>query len=131
MTTLELLETYPKAAQVVNTWFLEKMLESIKTSSVPEEFKEIARQQGIDNDRIASIVEGNPRSLFNVFDENQIYINIDVFVNTDKSAKFNWSINLGNAEGHYRKNASELYQLRTEAEKDAVIKAFEMLNEKL
>ena len=132
MTTLELLETYPKAAVKVREWFLEKMLDNLKKDDgVPEAFKELVRQQSIDGERIAKILGGNPRALFDVFDANQVYINVDVFVNTDRSAKFNWSINLGNAEGYYRKKDSDLYASRTEAEKEAVNKAFEILNDKL
>ena len=132
MTTLELLEKYPKAAVKVREWFLEKMLDNLKKDDgVPEDFKELVRQQGIDDERVAKILGGNPRALFDVFDQSQVYINIDVFVNEDRSAKFNWSINLGNAEGYYRKKDSDLYASRKEAEKDAVTKAFQMLNDKL
>lgn len=132
MTTLELLEKYPKAAVKVREWFLEKMLDNLKKDDgVPEEFKDYVRQQGIDDERVAKILGANPRTLFDVFDANQVYINVDVFVNTDRSAKFNWSINLGNAEGYYRKKDSDLYASRTEAEKEAVNKAFEILNDKL
>jgi len=131
MNTLELLNTYPKAATVVKQWFLGKMLDSLKDDTLPKDFKEYVRQQGIDDERVAKILGANPRTMFDVFDANKVYINIDIFVNEDRSAKFNWSINTGNAEGHYRKSGSDLYQSRTEAEKDAVTKAFEMLNNKL
>ena len=124
MTILELLETYPKAADKVKTWFTEKMIESFKDQSVPEEMKDFMRQQGIDNERLAKIVEGNPRSLFDVFDTNQLYIKIDMFVREDGSAKFTWSVNAG--EG-----GTGFYPSRIEAEKDSVAKAFEMLNKKL
>lgn len=119
-----MLETYPRAAEIVRTWFLEKMIESMKDQSVPDNFKEFMRQQGIDNERVAKIVESNPRSLFNVFDENQLYIKIDVFIKEDGTAKFTWSVNAG--EG-----GTGFYTSRTEAEKEAVTKAFEMLNKKL
>ena len=124
MTIQEMLETHPKAAEKVQAWFLNKMIESMKDQSVPDEFKEMMRQQGIDNERIAKIVEANPRSLFDVFDENQLYIKIDIFVKEDGSAKFGWSVNA-------EQSSSSLRASRTEAEKEAVAKAFEMLNKKL
>jgi len=121
---MELLETYPKAAVKVREWFLEKMLDSLKQTddTVPEDFKEFVRQQGIDNERVAKILGANPRTLFDVFDENQLYIKIDVF--TGENIKFNWSIN--SEEG-----GTSFYGSRKEAETDAVSKAFQMLNDRL
>jgi len=124
MTTLELLENYSKTAVKVREWFLEKMLDNLKKDDgVPEEFKDYVRQQGIDNERVAKILGSNPRTLFDFFDANQLYIKIDIFVSD--IAKFTWSIN-----GHEAVGPS-LYTSRVEAEKDAVAKAFQMLNDKL
>lgn len=121
---IELLETHPKAAVKIREWFMEKMLDSLKHSEgdVPEDFKEYVRQQGIDNERVAKILGSNPRTLFDVFDENQLYIKIDVF--TGEGVKFSWSIN--SEEG-----GASFYTSRKEAETDAVTEAFKMLNDKL
>lgn len=121
---LELLQENPKAASVIRSWFLDRMLESLKDDSIPEDFKEHVRQQGIEDERVAKILGNNPRALFDVLDANKLYIKIDVFVREDGTAKFNWSVNA--TEG-----GSSFYSSRTEAEKDAVKKAFEMLNKKL
>jgi len=122
---ITLLETYPKAAVKIREWFLEKMLDNLKKDDgVPEEFKNYVREQGIDNERVAKILGSNPRTLFDVFDENQLYIKTDVFIKDDGTAKFNWSINA--AEG-----GTSFYSSRKDAETDAVSKAFEMLNDKL
>lgn len=121
---MPLLETNPKAAVKIKEWFLEKMLNTLKEDTIPEEFKEFVRQQGIEDEKIANIVGDNPRALFDVFDENQLYVKIDVFVREDGTAKFNWSINA--MEG-----GTSFYSSRMEAEKDAVSKAFQMLNDKL
>ena len=122
---IELLEKYPKAAVKVKDWLLEKMLDNIKKDDgVPEEFKDFVRQQGIDNERVAKILGSTPRTLFDVFDENQFYIKIDIFIKEDGTAKFNWSINAIEGGGSF-------YNSRTEAERDAVNKAFQMLNDKL
>ena len=123
---IELLENYPKAAVKVSEWLLEKMLDNLKNtdSSVPEEFKDYVRQQGIDNERVAKILGASPRTLFDVFDDNQLYIKTDIFVREDGTAKFSWSVNATEGGGSF-------YSSRTEAEKDAVAKAFQMLNDKL
>ena len=121
---IELLETYPKAAVKIKEWFLEKMLDNLKKTddTVPEEFKDYVRQQGIDDDKIAKIIGNNPRALFDVFDNNQLYIKIDIFIG--EAPKFNWSINA-------EEGGTSFYSSRIEAEKDAVAKAFQMLNDKL
>lgn len=121
---MELLEKYPNASVKIKEWFLEKMLNSLKDETIPEEFKDYVRQQGLEDDKIAKIVGDNPRALFDIFDDNQLYIKIDIFVREDGTAKFNWSVNA--TEG-----GSSFYSSRTEAEKDAVAKAFQMLNDKL
>ena len=123
MMMMELLETYPKAAETVKSWFLEKMIESLKTDAVPDDFKDYVRQQGIEAERVAKILGNNPRTLFDVFDANQLYIKIDIFI-SDETAKFNWSINAMDG-------GTSFYGSRIEAEKDAVTKAFQMLNDKL
>lgn len=123
---MDLLEKYPKAAVKVKEWFLEKMLDNLKNTdnSVPEEFKDYVRQQGIDDEKVAKILGANPRTLFDVFDENQLYIKMDIFVSKDGTAKFGWSINA-------EQGPSSFYTTRIEAEKEAVAKAFQMLNDKL
>jgi len=123
---IELLETYPKAAVKIKEWFLEKMLDNLKKTddTVPEEFKDYVRQQGIDDDKVAKILGANPRTLFDVFDENQLYIKMDIFVSKDGIAKFGWSINA-------EQGPSSFYTSRIEAEKDAVAEAFKILNDKL
>jgi hypothetical protein len=123
---IELLETYSKAAVKIKEWFLEKMLDNLKKTddSIPEEFKDYVRQQGIDDDKVAKILGANPRTLFDVFDENQLYIKMDIFIREDGTAKFGWSINA-------EQGPSSFYNSRIEAEKDAVAKAFQMLNDKL
>lgn len=124
MNTLELLETYPKASVKVKEWFLDKMLNSLKDDTIPEEFKDYVRQQGLEDDKIAKIVGDNPRAMFDIFDDHQLYIKTDIFIKEDETAKFNWSINA--VEG-----GTSFYSSRLEAEKDAVAKAFQMLNDKL
>ena len=119
MKTLELFEKYPKAAEIVLTHYRDTFLKSIEESDAPEEFKEYARQQQVDEGAVAEIIENNARGTFDIFDENGIYIQIGVY--PDKT--FNCTINeLG---------TTSFFATRKEAEAYAVEAAFEILNEKL
>lgn len=122
MNGIELLEKYSKAAIVIKQWFLERMLESLKDESLPETFKEYARQQEIDNDKIGKLIDGNPRTLFDVFDENDLSINI---VRTpNRTEGWEWEIMQESVENSICKS-------RKEAELFAIEAAFKLLNEKL
>jgi hypothetical protein len=118
MEMLELLKEHPKSAIVVKQWFLEKMLESIKDESVPEDFKNLVREQGIDDEKVAGVISNAPRSLFDVFDSHKIYVSISCV-----NDKFLWGINddMNNSA----------YSSRIEADKAAVIDAFKQLEAKL
>jgi hypothetical protein len=119
---LETLQKYPEAAKVVNNYYLEIMLKSLNDDSLPENFKEFVREMGVGNDKIAKIIEGSPRALFDVFDENQIYIEISV-----SNDKFSYKI--------YPRDAKFLgvmwYDTRKEVEKIAILDAFKLLNDKI
>jgi len=126
MKAIELLEKYPEAAKVINQFYHAKITDSMSTADVPEEFKEMLKQQEFDNEYIASFIDNNPRMLFDVFDSNGVYIEILVDLTKD-DALFSYVINgniMSNVEG-------VLYNSRIEAEKVAIEKAFEILNDKL
>ncbi len=120
MKALELLEKYPKTAKVINDWFLDKMLKSLNTDTIPEEFKEYISSQPINNQNIAVMINNNPRVLFDVFDENEIYINISRIKNI-----FMWSL----ADNQFID--SRVFNNRKEAEMAAIESAFEILDKKL
>jgi len=117
---LELLKQYPEAAKAVKTYYLELMLDGLNDESLPEDFKEHVRAQGLDDSRIATIIESSPRSLFDVFDNNSIFINITF---DHEYRVFRWSVN-GEVD-------SENYPFRVAAEKNAIIEAFKLLNEEI
>ena len=123
MNAQELLETYGKAAVVVKAHYLEKFLESMNTTDVPENFKEFAKDKGIDNDTIAKMIELAPRTLFDVFDTHSIYIQINVFT----GGAFSYSI-IGDLA---TVGSTDTFPIRIEAEKVAIEEAFKVLNEKL
>ena len=118
MTGLELLEKYPLAKNVVKDWFMRTMLESFKDENVPEEFKQFMLEQGIEDDKVGKLIDVNVRILFDVFDENEIYISVFYTPNT-----FMVSIN--------QNDLGIKYNTRKEAEHAAVEAAFEILETKL
>lgn len=122
MSTLNLLETYPKAAIIVKQWFLDRMLESLNNDAIPEDFKEAVRKQGIDNEKVADILGNNPRALFTPLDLQDVYIEIIVKIQNEK-ASFSWSVN--------KNDCGKWYNDRISAEKDAMEEAFKVLNSKL
>ena len=113
-----LLEKYPHATEVVKDWFMQKMLESFKDESVPAEFKEFMRQQGISNDRLSTIIGENPRVLFDILDDNKLIINI---VHSENG--FSWDVDTV--------KSVQFYSFRKEAELAAIERAFEILDERL
>jgi hypothetical protein len=125
MNAQELLETYGKAATVVKAYYLEKFLESMNTTDVPENFKEFAKDKGIDNDTVAKMIELAPRTLFDVFDAYEVYI--EILVDYTADAKFTYGV----IDGDEMNTESTIYNSRIEAEKVAIEKAFEVLNKNL
>lgn len=117
MTGLDLLETYPRAAEEIAEFYRSKMLESLNTQDVPDEFKEMVKGQEFDNQYIATFIDANPRILFDVFDSNEVFIQINV-------PNFSYSINEGDVIAGSWPN-------RIEAEKAAIEQAFQILNDKL
>ena len=123
MKGIELLETYPKAAGVIKEFYNNKLIDSMNDSSerVSEEFKEMLKQQSFDNEYVATFIDSNPRFLFDIFDANNVLIQISIDIENNC---FRWSLDGGRVE-------SNDYTSRKEAEASAVEEAFKILNEKL
>jgi len=117
---LELLQKYPEAGKVVKDYFLSRMLDALNDDNLPDDFKEHVRSMGIDNDKIDKMVGGSPRSMFDVFDDNELFINV-TFDYTNKV--FRWSVD--------GEKDSQNYIFRKAAEQDAIAEAFKLLNERL
>ena len=126
MKALDLLETYPKAAEVINEFYRSKMIESLNTEDVPDEFKELVKQQEFDNQYIAKFIDGNPRILFDVFDDHELHVEILVMY-SDRPSIFTYTV----IEGDLIHTQPTKYNTRIEAEKVAIETAFQILNEKL
>jgi hypothetical protein len=119
MEMLELLKEHPKTATVIKQWLLDKLLESMKDQTVPEEFKQYAREQGIDNERVAGILANNPRSLFDVFDNHKIYVETTL----DELGGFWWNI------GETKSPVG--YEYRKNCDGAAIVEAFKLLEAKI
>lgn len=118
MKGLELIVKYPLAGKIVKEWFFKSMLESFKDETVPDEFKEFMLEQGIENDKLGTMIDVNPRMLFDVFDENEVFISINVV-----DRKFTYRIdNLVNPTE---------YSTRKECELISITRAFDILENKL
>ena len=115
-----MLENFPKSAVVIKQWLLEILLDSINNSEVPEDFKEFARQQGLDNERVEGILNNSPHLLFDVFDSFKIYIQIEI---GEIPNLFWWRI------GDVISTIG--YEKRINAEKAAIEEAFKQLEIKL
>ena len=118
MNILELMKQYPESTKVVKAWFMKKLLASLKSTDLPPDFKLFVEEQGVEDEKVADIVKDNPRALFDVFDDNEVFINVIY-------TKGEW----------WRAINSEMYQskhtTRKEAENVAVTEAFKILNDKL
>ena len=124
MKTEELLSKYPLATEVVKNWFFEKMLESVDSAKdVPEEFKEMMRKEAVTDERLVVFIDAQPRTLFDVFDENDIFINI--FQSDSGNIMWGWA----DIEKTYVKDGFS--KNRKEAEVLAIEKAFEILEKQL
>jgi hypothetical protein len=126
MTGLDLLETYPRAAEEIAEFYRSKMIESLNTQDVPDEFKEMVKGQEFDNQYVATFIDTNPRILFDVFDSNGVYIEILVDY-TKGDPTFTYTV----IDGDVLYSNPTQHNNRIEAEKVAVEQAFIILNDKL
>lgn len=127
MTGKELLEAYPKAAETVIKFYSDQFIKSIEAGDVSDEIKEYAKGQTIDAEYIGTFIEINPRGLFDVFDENKIYIQTTVELQPYVEPRFNYSVS-----GAVASTGSTIsFGSRIEAEKQAIETAFQILNDKL
>ena len=118
MKAIEILEKNPLSAKLVVEWFFNKMIESLNVGSVDEEFRNFMREQALDNEKIAVMIDASPRMLLDVFDENEVFISINVV-----DRKFTYRIdNLVNPTE---------YSTRKECELISITRAFDILENKL
>ena len=119
MKGLEILQKYPHSADVVRKWLFNRMVESMQDDSVPEDFKEAMMNEAVTNERLAVFIDTNPRMLFDVFDENDLFIEIFMYPDVTFTCK------IGNEA------TTNSWKTRKDAEAFAIEAAFEMLENKL
>ena len=123
MKAIELLQKNPESSKLICSYYLEIMLESLNDDNLPEDFKAHVREQGIDEDKIAAILDGNPRNLFDFFDSQSLFINIM----TEKGETFSYKIIIN----EIGVSSTLMAKTRKEAEKEAIITAIGMLETRL
>lgn len=119
MKGLDLLEKYPLSAKVIKNWIMLQMMESFKDTSVPDEFKDFMLSQGVENDKVGTMIDAQPRMLFDVFDENNIIIETFLYPDTT------FTIKIGNQA------TTNSWKTRRESEVFAIDTAFEILEDRL
>lgn len=119
MKGIELLEKYTESAKIIRAWFLEKMIESLQTADVPDDFKQMMRETGIEDDKLAIMIDSNPRMLLDVFDDNDIVIENSLYPDGT------FTIKIGNQA------TTQSWKTRKESELFAIDAAFEILENKL
>jgi hypothetical protein len=119
MKGIELLNKYPESAKIIRAWFLEKMIESLQTADVPDEFKDMMRETGIEDDKLSVMIDANPRMLLDVFDDNDIVIENSLYPDGT------FTIKIGNQA------TTQSWKTRKESELFAIDAAFEILENKL
>jgi hypothetical protein len=120
MNALELLQENPDAAKIIKQYYVDLMINSLDDSSLPENFKEFMREQGIDEEKVAQMMEANARNVYDVLDENGFVISITYDVNFKK---YSYYIN----DDKHR----VVVDTRKEADSGAVAVAICRLQEKL
>ena len=120
MKSIELLEKYPLSTEVIRQWFFNEMMRSNEVAEdVPEEFKKAMVEEAISNDRLAIFIDAQPRGLFDVFDDNNIFIEVFMYPDGQFTCK------IGNQA------TTNSWNKRREAESFAIEAAFEILEQRL
>ena len=123
MKGIDLLTTYPNAAKVVKEWFMNQMIASMASDNItPDEFKQAMIDEGISDERLGILIDIQPRTFLDCFDDNKIYIEIQV--SSGKNVKFTYFVN----RIHFN---TIQYSTRKEAELEATDKAFSLLEKQL
>jgi hypothetical protein len=128
MTGIELLETYPKAAFAIKEFYYGKMIESLsEDSDIPQDFKEMVKAQQFDSEYVATFIDNNPRFLFDLLDANNIIVHTpSVWI--EGVVEFGYTVE---RKGVDTMGSFETYPQRNMAEKLAIEKAIEYLNNQL
>ena len=122
MKTLELLQEHPAATEKIRKHYLTILHDSIASNpDLPENYKEFLEGRGLTDNEIAIMIDGNPRVLVDVFDNNEVYACLDMqFV--DGAPMFGININGAISE--------EKFQYRIDAERVMITECIKFLETK-
>lgn len=118
MTGKEIVEKFPLSTEIIRQWALKKITDSFTGNVDVEDFEKFLLEKGVHLSQIVDIIDSNPRILFDIFDEHKIYINIIRVFDIFQASVFE-SDKLGE------------FKTRKEAELEAIILAFSILEEDL
>ena len=124
MYTVELLNESKFAKPVILNWFKQQMLNSFQGTELTKEQIEQYIEDTLAEKTFVELININPRMMFDVFDENEIYIFIS-YMNKPKNIGFFHTIKDGQSIIAYLKDT------RKEAELSGIIEATKILNNKL
>jgi hypothetical protein len=115
---IKVLNDYPIATEIAREWFIKKMKQNLDEDLVDENFKEFMLRKGVPDDTLAIMLDQNPRTFFDVLDENRLFI--EIRMSEEAEGGFYYIIN--------SVEDNQIYDNRISCERAAVIKAFERLN---
>ena len=116
---MELLSKFPKTTELINKWFVKRLIDSLDDPDLPEEFKkQFENITVMDNKELEKIIKASPRALFDFFDSKGVYISI----NRDyENNSFYYTVD--------GKVFSDRYPVRKTVEESAIIRAFKIIEE--
>lgn len=123
---MTILKQHPKVTALIKQWLLKDMKNSLDKDQkeIPADLKPAIEELASSNERIIKIIEEHPRSLFDLLDEHEIYI--DIYPNFEKEKLKGFHVSINAVEGDLIS-----YSTRKQAEKEAILEAFKLLEEKL
>ncbi len=120
MDAKKLMENYPLTTAKLKGFFLDKLVESFDEFDGDPDFKNLMVESGITDQQITTVIEGNPRSCFDMFDQEEIIMNI-IYTN---NKGFSFYLEKETTKKSY-------FTTRLECERSALDVAIAALEEKL
>jgi|TARA_R110000868_G_scaffold823_3_gene6178 hypothetical protein len=94
MKTDKIISEYPNTVIQLKEFFLDKLVESFNEFDDDVDFKRFMVESGITDDQITNVLEGNPRSCFDMFDKHNLILSVvyekkgfTFFFNDDSTTK--------------------------------------------
>ena len=117
----DLMEKFPYCTKELKMWLVNLMLKTMDSEEVSEEMKQQLIEMTVVDKKIAEVLDQNPRSVLDFFDENKIFIEISV------KGGFRYTIH----SEQCTVSSEETFATRIFAEKEALKTAFEILENQL